>query len=210
MLTYTCIPIGVLESNSYILKDEATSALALIDCCALNERLRAAIEQAGGNLRYVLLTHGHFDHVGGAAAVKEAYPAAQVAIGKEDIPYLRGEVSTLPGRASRVKEPIEPDVLLAGGDKIKLGESVLNVIAAPGHTPGGMCFYSEVDKLLFTGDTLFYEEVGRADLEGSNWDDLVASIKGLYKIDGDCTVLPGHGPKTSLEHERRHNAWVRA
>ena len=210
MITYTCIPIGMLESNSYILKDEATGALALIDCCAFNKSLRTALEATGGDLRYILLTHGHFDHIQGVVQAKEAYPNAIVAIGKGDVPYLRGEIDTLPGRVSRFKSPTEPDVLLNDGDEIRFGESTLRVIATPGHTPGGVCFHSEADRLLFTGDTLFFEEVGRADLVGSDWEQLVASIKNLYKINRDCAVLPGHGPASSLDHERVHNAWVRA
>ena len=210
MITYTCIPIGMLESNSYVLKDEATGALALIDCCALNRSLREALERAGGDLRHILLTHGHFDHIQGVAQAKELYPQAMVAIGEADAPYLRGEIDTLPGRASRFKSSMEPERMLRGGDEIKFGESTLRVIATPGHTPGGVCFYSEADGLLFTGDTLFREEVGRADLLGSNWEELVASIKGLYASLGDCAVLPGHGPASTLDHERKHNAWVKA
>ena len=210
MISYTCIPIGMLESNSYLLRDEASGALVLIDCCAFNKPLHTAIEEAGGDLRYILLTHGHFDHIQGVAHAKKAYPGAVVAISEADAPYLRGEIDTMPGRVSRHKSPMEPDMLLNHGDEITFGESTLRVIVCPGHTPGGLCFHSEADGLLFTGDTLFREEVGRADLVGSNWDDLVASIRNLYASLGDCTVLPGHGPASSLSHERVYNAWVKA
>jgi len=211
MITYTCTPVGMLQSNSYILKDAASGALVLIDCAALNKSVREALEAAGGDLRYVLFTHGHFDHIQGAPQLKEAYPKAVIAMGADDADFLRGKIDTLPGRAPRIKTPMEPDLLLTDGDKIQFGESVLNVIATPGHTPGGICLHSEDDKLLFTGDTLFFEEVGRADLAHSNWDNLVASIKSLYAtIDGDCAVLPGHGQASSLTHERAHNAWVKA
>lgn len=211
MLNYTVVPVGMLESNSYILRDDATGALALIDCGAFTKSVQQAIEAAGGDLRFVLLTHGHFDHIQGTATAKEAYPAAQVGIGVDDACYLRGGMDTFPDRVSRHKNPVEPDLLLRDGDTIPLGESVLRVFATPGHTPGGVCYFSETDKLLYTGDTLFHEEVGRADLPGGYWDTLQATIKSLYRnIAGDCTVLPGHGPASTLDHERAHNAWVRA
>jgi glyoxylase-like metal-dependent hydrolase (beta-lactamase superfamily II) len=111
---------------------------------------------------------------------------------------------------------VEPDLLLCDGGEITLGESVLRVFAAPGHTPGGVCYYYEnhpttEGNCLFTGDTLFREEVGRADLLGGCWDTLQATILRLYRdIAGDCIVLPGHGPASTLDHERVHNAWIRA
>ncbi|MCL2445447.1 MAG: MBL fold metallo-hydrolase [Oscillospiraceae bacterium] len=210
MLNYTVIPVGMLESNSYVVKDNATGALALIDCGGFTKSLRQAIDAAGGDLHFILLTHGHFDHIQGVATAKAAYPVAQVAIGAADAGYLRGELDTIAG-VPRLQTPTEPDIQLHGGEEIKLGESVLRVFATPGHTPGGMCYFSAADKLLYTGDTLFREEVGRADLPGGCWDTLQATIRGLYAaINGDCVVLPGHGPASTLNHERLHNAWVKA
>ena len=209
MLTYTTIPVGMIESNSYILRDEATGALALIDTGVFNRLVRECIAAQGGGLRYILLTHGHFDHIQGAAAAKEAYPAAQIGISREDAAYLRGEIDSIPGRVSRHKSPVMPDLLLHDGDTLQIGESQLRVIAAPGHTQGGACFCSEEDRLLFTGDTLFFEEVGRDDLPGGDWETLRASILRLYALEGDYTVLPGHGPASTLEHERHKNPYVR-
>ena len=208
MITTTCIPVGMLESNCYILNENG--ALALIDCGIFTRAVRESIAEQGGDLRYILLTHGHFDHIQGVAKAKEAYPAAQICIGERDAPYLTGEVDTMPGRVSFHKSPIEPDRLLKHGDVITLGESGLRVIGTPGHTPGGVCFYAEKEQLLFTGDTLFFEEVGRADLPGGDWDVLQASVRRLYELPGDCTVLPGHYQVSSLEHERRNNPYVKA
>jgi len=208
MITYTTIPVGMLESNCYILNDNG--ALALVDCGIFTRRVREAIAEQGGDLRYILLTHGHFDHIQGVASAKAAYPRAKVCIGEADAAYLTGEMDSLPGRPSFHKSPVTPDRLLADGDMIALGDSVLWVIATPGHTPGGVCFYAEEERLLFTGDTLFFEEVGRADLPGGDWDTLQASVRRLYAIEGDCAVLPGHYQASALEHERRNNPYVKA
>ena len=207
MLTYTTIPVGMLESNCYILNDNGM--LALVDCGVFNRRVREAIAAQGGDLRYILLTHGHFDHIQGVASAKEAYPAARIGIGEADAAFFTGEMDSLPGRPSFHKSPITPDLLLQDGDVLPLGESSLRVIATPGHTPGGVCYFAEKEQLLFTGDTLFREEVGRADLPGGDWAVLQDSVRRLYDLPGECTVLPGHYQASTLAHEGKYNPYVR-
>jgi len=207
MLTYTTIPVGMLESNCYILNDNG--ALALIDCGIFSRSVREAIAAQGGDLRYILLTHGHFDHIQGVASAKAAYPAAQIGIGEGDAGSLTGEVEDGP-RGHRVRNPATPDLLLREGDVLTLNESSLRVIGTPGHSRGGMSYLAQPEKYVFTGDTLFFEEVGRDDILGGDWPTLRDSILRLYAIPGDCAVLPGHGPASSLEHERRNNPYVKA
>jgi len=207
MITYTTIPVGMLESNCYLLNDGG--ALALVDCGVFTRRVREAIAEQGGDLCHILLTHGHFDHIQGVKSAKEAYPEAQVCIGEADAAYLTGEIDSIPGRPSFHKSPIAPDRLLGDGDVIALGESSLRVISTPGHTGGGVCFLAEAEGLIFTGDTLFFEEVGRADLPGGDWTVLQASVRRLYDLPGDCTVLPGHYQASSLAHERKTNPYVK-
>ena len=193
MLTYTTIPVGILESNCYILSDNG--ALALVDCGIFNRAVREEVAAQGGDLRYILLTHGHFDHVQGVASAKAAYPAAQVCIGAGD--------------ADGLKKPAVADMQLQDGDVIQLGGSTLRVLSTPGHTRGGVSYLIELERLLFTGDTLFYEEVGRDDLPGGDWPTLQASVRRLLALPGDCVVLPGHGQASSLEHERACNPYVK-
>ena len=206
MMTYTCVPAGMLESNCYILNDGG--ALALVDCGVFTRSVRETVAEQGGDLRCILLTHGHFDHIQGVASAKAAYPDTQVCIGEADAACLTGESDIGPSHL-RQKNPIAVDLLLRDGDVIPLGESRLRVIFTPGHTRGGVCYLAEAERLLFTGDTLFREEVGRDDLSGGDWFALQASVRRLYEIPGNCEVLPGHGEASTLEHERRHNPYIK-
>ncbi|MDR1464806.1 MAG: MBL fold metallo-hydrolase [Oscillospiraceae bacterium] len=210
MLTKSCIPVGMIQSNSYLLRDEPSGQLALIDCGFYNKPVAEAIRAAGGDLRYILLTHGHFDHIIGVARGKEAYPAARVGIGAADADYLRAKP---PGEAldrppfNRVKA-MEPDLPLRDGDEIALGESVLTVLATPGHTRGGVCYLTAAERWIFSGDTLFFEEVGRDDLPGGDWPTLCRSLLRLAELEGDYEIFPGHGCATSLVHERASNPYL--
>jgi glyoxylase-like metal-dependent hydrolase (beta-lactamase superfamily II) len=212
MLRYELLPEALTGSNCYLLRDEATNALALTDCGAYHPCVAAAIEKSGGDLQYLLLTHGHFDHIDGAAAVKNAYPAVKIAIGANDAPYLRGEIGTFRAAPQKKRVHPAPDILFEDGDTLLLGQSVLEVLATPGHTPGGVSLFyrfpvpiGETLGLLLTGDTLFFEQVGRDDLPGGDWATELRSLKRLLALPGDYTVLPGHGRATTLAYERQHN-----
>ncbi|MBR6424067.1 MAG: MBL fold metallo-hydrolase [Bacteroidales bacterium] len=158
----------------------------------------------------VLLTHGHFDHILGLSETAAQWPV-EVMIHPADRALLPESVKW--GRQIGLAlTPYEGPVTdLADGDTVRFGETELKVLGTPGHTPGGVCFYSEPDAVVFTGDTLFAGSIGRTDFAYGDYDALVDSIaRKLMPLDGDTTVLPGHGPATSIGYERSTNPFLHA
>lgn len=158
----------------------------------------------------VLLTHGHFDHILALAETAAEWPV-EVMIHPADRALLPESVKW--GRQIGLTlTPYEGPVTdLADGDSIRFGETELKVLGTPGHTPGGVCFYDEKDAVLFSGDTLFAGSIGRTDFAYGDYDCLIDSIAHkLMPLDGDTTVLPGHGPATSIGYERSTNPFLHA
>ena len=174
-----------LENNCYLLVDDATNQSALIDCSAFNGDMLDLIGET--DLKYILLTHGHFDHIGGVNGVKEKF-GCKVAIGEKD---------------SHMQAA---DILLSDGDIITLGETEIRVIATPGHTKGGVCYIAGGS--LFTGDTLFRLSCGRTDFEGGSVPEMMQSLKKLAALEGDFTVYPGHEEFSTLAYERQFNPYM--
>ncbi len=198
MLSVTVTPTGALEANTIILKtDEGT---AVIDPGG-PEAVKLLDEEPD----YILLTHGHIDHIAGTAAVKARFPEARILIGAGDLPlYRRFDLQARLFMLPAPDELPEPDDLLRGGENI-MG---LKVIHAPGHSPGSMVFYHP-DGILVSGDVLFREGVGRTDLWEGDWETLVMSIRKIFReLPPQSRVLPGHGPETTLEWESEHNPFL--
>lgn len=209
-MTVMRIQSGEMGSNSYILIDEKSGEGAVIDVGSFSSELQTAISQSGmKRLKYILLTHGHFDHILGVYDIKRKYPDAEIAIHREDAMCLSDPEESLASTGAHIQNPVCADILLEDGDIIRLGESRLRVMHTPGHTMGGVCYILESEHTIFSGDTLFCRTVGRTDLRGGNWSDLLASLEKLMSLEGDYEVFPGHNRQTSLAVERVSNRYLR-
>lgn len=199
MLNVNIVPAGVYAANCYILVDDDTKECAIIDAGGDADEIESAIEDMNGNPKYLLLTHGHFDHVGGVEEICKKYNIPFY-ISKTDEEYMEKDNSvfgTLPKASGYLKE----------GDAIKLGNYEIKVIETPGHTKGGLSFF--VDGKVFTGDTLFQGSVGRTDFIGGDMSEIIGSIKNkLLPLGDDVRVYPGHGPSTTIRVEKVRNPYL--
>jgi len=215
MLNVKCIQCNMLQENCYIVSDEATGEAAIIDCGACYETEWQAIVRyiSEQQLKVVrlLCTHGHFDHVMGCPKVKAEYGLSPDI--HQDDEFLMNSVSQhmemmlgvgLSGDMPQVGQ------WLTDGDTVAIGQSTLKVYHTPGHSPGSVVFYSEADGVVFTGDTLFRMSVGRTDLDGGSWPQLMRSLSGVIaNLPANTVVLPGHGPRTVISDELRMNPYLR-
>ena len=198
-----CLQMGLIKSNCYIL--DTNSAQLIIDPSDFTDELKELIDAAGEKERYILLTHRHFDHVCGAAKIKE-YCAAKIIIHADDAIGLYDSTVSLADRF-RVKQiPTQADTVVAGGELLHLGELNIKVLHTPGHTAGSVCFV--IDRIIFTGDTLFRGSIGRYDFPTGDFKSIMNSIESLVRLDGDYDLYPGHMDTTTLQYEREHNPYI--
>ena len=201
------LPVGALSTNCYIVSADGSSECAVIDPGAEGGRVAAAVRDAGLAVRYVLSTHGHADHTGGVAPLISAL-GGSYGIGDADVEMALDPPAWLTAILTDFVPPPAPALRLNGGETLALGESALEVIATPGHTPGSMCF--RIADTVFTGDTLFRVSIGRYDLPGGDGRQELESIRDrLLVLDDAVRVLPGHGPETAIGDERRSNPFLR-
>jgi len=204
------IPVGPLQVNSYILGCEKTHEGVVIDAGGSVDRLLARINKLGLTIKYLIDTHGHFDHVGGNRAFIEA-TGAKLLIHEKDAFLL--SMASDAGKSfgvADVENSPEPDGFLTDGMIIEFGDQRLKVIHTPGHSPGGCSIYGTEAGVLFTGDTLFNASVGRTDLPGGSMEVLLRSIRERLAVLPETTrVYPGHGPSSTIAIELFSNPYVR-
>ena len=192
-----------LANNCYLIVDEESNKSALVDCSEWTDRMEELIGDT--ELEYILLTHGHFDHIGGVSAVKKKY-GAKVAISNEDAPMLSNSVLSMAAFQYAEQESVQPDIIVKEGDVIELGSVKIRVISTPGHTKGGVCYIAE--DCLFTGDTLFRCSCGRTDFMGGSEKEMLESLRRLKALDGDYKIYAGHEGNSTLDFERRNNPYM--
>jgi len=198
--------VGPLETNCYILGDEKSEEAAVIDPGGDFEEIEKQLKKLKLKVKYIVLTHGHFDHTGALAQLKKA-TGAEVLIHVEDASMLSPTGQAQPFFMESGKDPCATDGTLKEGDKIQFGENSLEVLHTPGHTPGGISLL--IDMMIFVGDTLFCGSIGRTDLPGGSFEQLIDSIKRKLLTKGDdYLIYPGHGPATTIGEERKDNPFL--
>ena len=191
--------VGPIGTNCYILEDDQTNLAAVIDPGDEPELIQEALEKEGVEVRYLLLTHGHYDHTTAVPALHRVYPQADIYIHQADANGAGSTLFPLDGEVDDLK-------LYDEGDVIRLGDHEIQVLHTPGHSPGSVTL--KVEDVLFTGDTLFAGSCGRTDLRGGSYEQIMQSLKRLGELKGDFHVCPGHEATSTLERERRSNPFL--
>lgn len=203
---YKKISEGMIAANEYVIWDETKNA-AFIDAGDPLDKVKKIVDDNGLNVKYIILTHVHYDHICGLDAQRTQYPQAKVLCHEGDKDFFENpyaNASLLFGSGAKFKGA---DGTLKDGDVLELSPgNKLEIISTPGHTPGSVCI--KAGKTLFTGDTLFCGNFGRTDLGYGSTAELSNSIDLLYSMDGDLIVEPGHGTRTTIERERRENPFL--
>ena len=191
--------VGPIGTNCYFLQDEESGLMAIIDPGDDWERILHQVKKAEGEVKYILLTHGHSDHTTAVPDLVKALPGVQVYIHQAD---ANGAGSQLFPLAAQVKDLNNYDE----GDTLSLGSLTIEVLHTPGHSKGSVTL--KVGDVLFTGDTLFCGSCGRTDLRGGSYEEIMASLKRLGELEGDFHVCPGHDRTSTLERERKYNPFL--
>lgn len=203
------IPVTPFQQNCSLVWDDEKNA-AIIDPGGEAEKLIQCIEELGLTLKVILITHAHLDHVGAAEALKQHFNVEIWGSQEED----RILFESLPEQSQRFGMPtinaFLPDRWLHEGEVIQAGGGNFEILHLPGHAPGHIVFIDQEKKVAFTGDVLFQGSIGRTDLPGGNYDQLIASIREkLFKLNDDMIIIAGHGPYTTIEREKASNPFLK-
>ena len=209
MMIIKTLVVGPLETNSYILSCPKTKEAVVVDPGDESHLVLNYLKQEQLKVKYILNTHGHWDHVAENDVIRQA-TGALVAIHNDDQELILNPEKVGSPFHQNLQGLKPADMLLRNHDQITFGEYTLEVIYTPGHTKGGCCFYEPEEKVCFSGDTLFKGTIGRTDLYGGSYAELVNSVKKrLAHLADETEVYPGHGPSTTMKIERKVNPYVK-
>ena len=194
-------------ANCYLVIDEESKKGFIVDPGGFDQVLRKTIDDETIELVYIILTHGHSDHIEGVPEYKRLFPDAKVVCAEDERPMLADPHLNFTGFMGRGGLSLEPDVTVKEGDLITVGNMSFKVLMTPGHTPGGMCLYGE--GVLFSGDTLFHASIGRTDFPGGSYGQIIDSIqRKLFVLPDETRVFPGHEGETTIGYEKKYNPFL--
>ncbi len=198
--------LGLLGTNCYILGDEDSREGLIIDPAAISNSIPETVTEHQLNVKYILLTHGHLDHLAGLDYVRKLYPEAKLCFNPSDA-HLSENIELVSYLGMPALPNLVPDIPLDEGSTLELGKTRFSVISIPGHTPGGICLYTP--GYLFSGDTLFNSGIGRSDFEESDTEALRQNIiNRLLSLTPETLVFPGHGRETTIGKEKTGNPFI--
>lgn len=208
-LEFAIVPVTGFAQNCTLIWSSLNKRGAVVDPGGDIDRIEAELNRRGIILEKILITHGHIDHAGAAAAVANRHHVPIEGPHKEDAFWIQG----MPMQSKQFGFPhadaFEPDRWLQDGDTVTVGGETLDVIHTPGHTPGHVCFHHEPSRLALVGDVLFQQSIGRTDFPKGNHQDLIRSIREkLFPLGDDVRFIPGHGPMSTFGDERMDNPFV--
>jgi glyoxylase-like metal-dependent hydrolase (beta-lactamase superfamily II) len=208
-MIFESFPVGMLACNCTLIGDEQTREAIIIDPGDGIAGIHRRLTQLGLTLKQILITHAHIDHVGGALRLKKL-TGAPIYMNENDLELLAMMEEQAAWLGVEAPETAPPDVSLADGATVGLVGFPAQVLYTPGHTQGSICLHFAPLNLLVAGDTLFAGSIGRTDLPGGNFDQIMDSIRSrLFVLPDETRVLPGHGPQTTIGEERRSNPFLR-
>jgi hydroxyacylglutathione hydrolase len=200
------LTVGLIQTNCYIVGDERTGLGAILDPGGDAPNILNAVRELGLDIVYVIDTHAHFDHTFANAAVL-AETGAKLVLHRDEAPFLAQGGGADMFAMSNVSSP-PADLYLDEGDTIAVGDVQLQILHTPGHTPGSISLYSEDEGILFSGDLLFHQGVGRTDLPGGDYPAIMRSLDHVFKLPEDTIVYSGHGPETTIGNEKVGNPFI--
>ena len=199
--------VGEIEANCFFVTDDEENLAFLVDTGDYSFELKKRIKEFGAEkVKYILLTHGHLDHIGYASEMREKFPSAKIVIGKDDAHFTNEDDLNLSSLFGMTFRHFDADILVEDGSELAFGSKKIKVISTPGHTKGGVCYI--FGDCIFTGDTLFRGCVGRTDFPTSSKEDMKKSLEKLEALDGNYKVYCGHESNTTLDYERKNNIYM--